>query len=217
MYVSKYILDGSILLHRRMKINYYGDKTPFMPPDFCNAVCVQNLFDHHNKMTVQDLMYLLHQAIDPVEYAHSPPPDPSKWGLYVRTYPTETQPVTWTLFPNNYEVLRIPEYILKHGLLVLSIYPEDANAHHIIIPGEVTLEYLTQIIHDSYRTKIEGCKTRLEEEIKRQRNEVEVMRNRGLLISSEQSYENTKRLQKRANLYENRKAEALHETHGVVF
>jgi len=216
MYVSKYILDGSILLQKQMMRNSHIRKTPFMPLGFCNAASVQNLFDYHNNLTVLDLMYHLHRAFDPVEYDHSPPADPSKWRLYVRTYETDTQPATWTLFPNHYEVLRIPEYILKHGLLVLSIYPEDANAHNIIIPGEVTLEYLTQIIHDSYRTKIEGHKTRLDEEIKNQRHEVEVMQNRGLFISSEQSYTNNKLLQRLAYHYENSKAEAMHETHGVV-
>ena len=168
-------------------------------------------------MTVLDLMYRLRQELKPVDYGGGPLADPSHWRLYVRTYSSDTQPATWKQFPDHYEVLRIPEYILKHGLLVLSVYPEYANAHNIIIPGEVTLGYLTQIIHDSYRMKIEYTKKRLDEEIKYQQHDIEVMQNGGAFITSEQSSKNAKRVQKFADAYETSKAEAMHETHGVVF
>jgi len=217
MHVSECILDGSILLQKPMMMNYHIGKTPFMPLGCRNAAYVQRLFDHFNGLTVQDLIYLLHQEFDPVHYDHGPPADPSNWRLYVKTYHTDTQPATWKRVPNHYEVLRIPEYILEHGLLVLSIYPEYDNAHNIIISGEVTPEYLTQIIHNECRTAIEYHKNRLDEEINHQRHEVEEMRNGGIFITSEQSSRNTKILQKLANRYENSKTEAMHATHGVVF
>jgi len=122
----------------------------FMPAGFRSPADVVSLFASDNNMTVGDLLHRFLNYFDNPECERGEPPHTgaSQWRLYVQQHPMDGSGriAVLTVFDNSFRVLDIPTYIFKHRFLVLSMVPEHTRRVERISPGNVTREFLCDLI-----------------------------------------------------------------------